>query len=174
MWWEHKWHTAPGAFFCFCFFSFLPHLEVVSDLLLKKTCGTEHGIHSLIWFEELHQVYLHILTNKHIAVDSGLIFKSSCFKIYVINHFDLTPGFKVKHSFLNLDSMMLLSECILQYFQTKKYINITQIKSGSYILPRTSPHWKYWKISTSGRYFELEAAEPKVFLSGFFSVPAIP
>ena len=149
--------------FLFLFFSFLPNLEVVSDLLLKKTCGTEHGIHSLIWFEELHQVYLHILTNKHIAVDSGLIFKSSCFKIYVINHFDLTPGFKVKHSFLNLDSMML-----------KKYINITQIKSGSYILPRTSPHWKYWKISTSGRYFELEAAEPKVFLSGFFSVPAIP
>ena len=65
-------------------------------------------------------MYLHILTNKHIAVDSGLIFKSSCFKIYVINHFDLTPGFKVEHSFLNLDSMMLLSECILQYFQTKK------------------------------------------------------
>ena len=88
--------------------------------ITKRTWGTEHGIHSLIWFEELHQVYLHILTNKHIAVDSGLIFKSSCFKIYVINHFDLTPGFKVKHSFLNLDSMMLLSECILQYFQTKK------------------------------------------------------
>ena len=161
--------------FLFLFFSFLPNLEVVSDLLLKKKCGTEHGIHSLIWFEELHQVYLHILTNKHIAVDSGLIFsKAAVLKSMLLTILIWRQVLKSSTLFWTWTVWCCWANVSCNIFKLKKYINITQIKSGSYILPGTSPHWKYWKISTSGRYFELEAVEPKVFLSGFFSVPAIP
>ena len=160
--------------FLFLFFFVLTTFRGRQWFITKKTCGTEHGIHSLIWFEELHQVYLHILTNKHIAVDSGLISTAAVLKSMLLTILIWRQVLKSSTLFWTWTVWCCWANVSCNIFKLKKYINITQIKSGSYILPRTSPHWKYWKISTSGRYFELEAAEPKVFLSGFFFVPAIP